>query len=154
MSRPLTPGEVRLARSVFGDRIDYGRVRICGGGPGRTAITLGSRIHFPSPAPNDASAGALPLQAWFVHEMTHVLQFQSAPLRTLWSWFVTLASGGYHRARGYRYAMPLAHWGAYNLEQQASMVEHAFVLREQGACAAAPEGASLAAYRACVPFLD
>jgi len=25
-SRPLTPGEITLARSIFGDAIDYGRV--------------------------------------------------------------------------------------------------------------------------------
>ena len=27
-SRALTPGEIKIARSIFGDSIDYGRVRI------------------------------------------------------------------------------------------------------------------------------
>ena len=27
-ARPLTPGEIALARSMFGDAIDYGRVRL------------------------------------------------------------------------------------------------------------------------------
>jgi hypothetical protein len=87
--------------------------------------------------------------------MTHVWQFQRGWLRTLLSWLITLAGGGYGRARrGYRYGWPLADWDRHNLEQQASMVEHAFVLRRQGACAAAPLGATLADYEGCVPFLE
>ena len=157
MSRPLTDGEVGLARSVFGDGIDYARVRIATRGWGRPAITCGSLITFPPrpPTPDDFSRQPLASRAWFIHEMTHVLQFQSGWLRTLWSWFVTLLNGGYGAGSpGYRYAAPFNAWGAYNLEQQASMVEHAYVLREQGACAAAPEGVQLADYERCVPFLS
>jgi hypothetical protein len=32
------------------------------------------------------------------------------------------------------------------------MVEHAYVLREEGRCAGAPRGARLADYDACLPF--
>ena len=156
MSRPLTPGEVRLARSVFGGAIDYARVRLAARPFGRAAVTLGSLITFPPRPvlPADFAREPIGMQAWFIHEMTHVLQFQRGRWRTLWSWAKTLLVGGYGPgAPGYRYRLPLGDWRAYNLEQQASMVEHAFVLRELGACAAAPEGASLACYEDCVPFL-
>jgi hypothetical protein len=154
--RPLTEGEVGLARDVFGDGIDYRRVRIVGRPFGRAAMTLGSWITFPPrpETPSDFSRAPIRLQAWFIHEMTHVWQFQGGWATTLWSWLRTLTRGGYGRGLpGYRYRLPLGAWGAYNLEQQASMVEHAFVLRRQGACASAPEGACLAEYEACVPFL-
>lgn len=152
MSRPLTEGEDQLARGVFGDAIDCRRVRIVGLDWGSTAFVVGSRMHFPHP-PRDFSLQPLSRRAWFVHELAHVQQFQSAPLRTAWSWLAILLSGGYGRSRsGYRYAAPLRPWNACNIEQQASMVEHAYVLREAGACAGAPSGLTLADYRACVPF--
>lgn len=156
MTRSLTSGEERLARSVFGDEIDYDRVRIATRPWGRTAVTGGSRIVFPRhPAtPADFSRAPLSMQAWFIHEMTHVWQFQGGWWPTVWSWLKTALGGGYGRTRrGYRYGWPFADWDRHNLEQQASMVEHAFVLRQQGACAAAPDGACLADYEDCVPFL-
>lgn len=155
--RRLTEGELRLARSVFGETIAYDRVRILTRPFGRPAVTFGSWITFPPrPAtPRDFARTPIAMQAWLVHELTHVWQFQGGWAPTLWSWLKTVARGGYGRgAPGYRYRLPLGAWGGYNLEQQASMVEHAFVLRAQGACAAAPEGATLADYETCVPFLN
>lgn len=155
MSRPLTPTETALARSVFGEAIDYSRVRLSNRSWGFAAITFGSRITFPPshPVPADFTREGLGLQAWLVHELTHVWQFQTATWRTLVSWLRTVLEGGYGRGLpGYRYRLPLGDWAGYNLEQQASMVEHAFLLRERGLCPAAPLGATLSAYRACLPF--
>ena len=150
--RRLTQGELRLARSVFGEAIDYRRVRLIRRS-GRNAITFWSWITFPA-LPADFAAEDAAMQAWLVHELTHVWQFQTAPLRTLLSWAGVLLSGGYGpKLSGYRYGFPFAAWGAYNLEQQASMVEHAFLLRERGVCTRAPPQAGLADYEACVPFL-
>jgi len=157
MSRPLTDGEIRLARSVFGAAIDFSRVRISTRRWGAPAVAIGSHITFPPhpPTPDDFSRASLPMRAWFIHEMAHVQQFQSAWLRTTCSWLTVLFTGGYGRGcPGYRYAAPFRRWGAYNLEQQATMVEHAYVLREMGAPAAAPEGVALADYERCVPYLS
>lgn len=155
MTRGLTPGETALARGVFGDAIDYGRVRVSTRRWGYAAICFGSHVTFPPahPAPADFSCEPIRARSWLVHELTHVWQFQTAPLRTLLSWALTLAGGGYGAGRpGYRYALPLRGWGAYNLEQQAAMVEHAYALREGWRCEAAPGGAALADYEGCVPF--
>lgn len=152
MSRPLTEGETSLGRSIFGCAIDYKRVRVVGLPWGRTAFVVGSRMHFPQPSA-DFSLEPLSRRAWFVHELTHVQQFQSAPLPTALGWLALLLAGGYGpRRAGYRYAAPLRGWDACNIEQQASMVEHAYVLAEAGACAGAPKGVSLADYEACVPY--
>ena len=152
-ARPLTPGEIELARGVFGSAIDYARVRISARRWGPWAITFGSRITFPpSGAPADFSRESIPAQAWFVHEMTHVWQFQTAPLRTLLSWAGVALTGGYGPGLpGYRYALPLKPWRKLNLEQQASAVEHAFLLRQGVRTTAMPEDAAAQHY-AALPF--
>ena len=134
--RRLTWGERALARSVFGGSLDLGAVRLAPT-PFRTAVTLGSVILMPHDTPRDLSAADLHLQAWLVHELTHVWQFATAPVRTLRSWAGVVVSGGYGPGLpGYAYAHPFD-WAALNLEQQARAVEHAFLLREGAAVEAA-----------------
>ncbi len=52
--RPLTPGEVAMARLVFGDAIDYATVRVHARGylpfglqPSRTAMAPNGNLYFP-----------------------------------------------------------------------------------------------------------
>ena len=153
MSRPLTPGEIELARRVFGEAIDYRGVRISVRRWGRWAITFGSRISFPpTGAPADFAREGTHAQAWLIHELTHVWQFQTTPLRTLLSWAKVVLTGGYGPGTpGYRYALPLKPWRKLNLEQQASAVEHAFLLRQGFRTPAMPDGAGLGGYEV-LPF--
>src|SRR5436190_16561174 len=83
-SRSLTEGEVLLARSMFGDAIDYGRVRIVRGKwwpfqhRGIVMAPTGN-IHFHPDDPRlveDFSTAPLDLQGLFIHELTHVWQTQ------------------------------------------------------------------------------
>ena len=65
-----------------------------------------------------------------MHELVHVWQFQTHTPWTLWSWASTLLRGGYGAGLpGYRYDLPLQDFSRLNLEQQASVVEHAFLLK-------------------------
>lgn len=138
--RRLTPGERALARSVFADGLPLDRIRIAPT-PFRTAVTLGSVILMPADAPPNFSAATLLMKAWLVHELTHVWQFATAPARTLRSWAGVVASGGYGPGLpGYAYVHPFD-WSALNLEQQARVVEHAFLIREGAAVGAATPSA-------------
>ncbi len=152
--RGLTPGEIALARSVFGEAIAYARVRIASGGFGPFAVTTGSRINIPLGGRSDDFADEPPLRrAFFIHEMVHVWQFQTRPLWTLASWARVALSGGYGPGLpGYAYALPLADWRALNLEQQASAVEHAFLLQGGHRHPATPAGGRLASYSGRTPF--
>jgi hypothetical protein len=157
MSRPrrLTPGEIELARSVFGEAIYSERVRISVRSWGPWAVTLGSLITFPpsTGAPADFATESISAQAWLVHELTHVWQFQTALPRTLLSWAGVVLTGGYGPGLpGYRYTLPLADWDRLNLEQQASAVEHAFLLRKGLRTGAMPQGAAAHSYRG-LPFV-
>ena len=130
MGRRLTAGEDALARRVFGDAVVLERVRIRGGA-WPFALTIGSSVFFPRPlwTPEFATE-TLPSQALFIHELVHVWQFQTRPWWTLASWATALLSGGYGGGlRAYRYDLPFGDFTALNLEQQASVVEHAFLLR-------------------------
>ena len=90
----------------------------------------------------DFAAAALAAQGLFIHEMTHVWQSQ-----TRGRWYLIFARHPFSR---YDYTLvpgwPLTRYG---IEQQAMIVQHAFMLRRGAKVAGA---ASRAAYAAVVRF--
>ncbi len=148
--RPLTPGEVALARSVFGHAVDYRGVMVKRRKffplhpRGVTMAPMG-HLHFHPQAPHycdDFAAAALSLQGHFVHEMVHVWQAQR-----LGRWYLVLRRHPWCR---YDYRLkPGWRLEDYGIEQQAEIVRHAFLLREGAAVAGAP---GLAALSALLPF--
>lgn len=140
--RSLTPGEQTLASEVFGGGLDAARVRLLTIPVWSRAFVAGPRLmvwpHRSAPA--DFSAAPLGLQATFVHELTHVWQAQRGTFLPL----AKLKAGD--SAAAYAYDLEgLADFAALNIEQQASVVEHAF-LAARGA--AAPFAAHLYAQAA------
>src|SRR3546814_2059345 len=83
-SRPLTSGERTLAASVFGDAIDYDRVRIHNRKwfwlqPRHVAMAPDGHIWFHPLGRlfrEDFCRASLDMQGLFIHEMTHVAQSQ------------------------------------------------------------------------------
>ena len=83
-SRPLTPGEIALTRSVFGDAIDTAPVRIHNRKwaffqPRNITMAPMGHIHFHPQGGRyreDFSTAGLDLQGLFIHEMVHVWQHQ------------------------------------------------------------------------------
>jgi hypothetical protein len=143
--RHLTPGEVDLARSVFGDAIDYSQVRLIRRKwwPFQpTGVTMApcGNIHFHPDGTvwsDDFSAEPLHLQGHFIHEMVHVWQAQ-----TRGRFYLPLMRHPFCR---YRYRIVEGRpFGRYGLEQQAEIVRHVF-LAERGAWVEAPP-------RALLPF--
>jgi hypothetical protein len=128
--RPLTEGEVALARSMFGRAIDYSKVTIRRRKffplqPRKVTMAPRGHLHFHpkgSAYCDDFALAPLHRQGLFIHEMTHVWQTQ-----TLGEWYLVL-----HRHPWCRYhyslkpGLPLK---AYGIEQQAEIVRHAFLLR-------------------------
>ena len=146
--RPLTPGEIALARSVFGDAIDYAAPRVANRKwaffqPARTTMAPLGTIHFHPRGGlyhDDFGAAPLGVQALFVHELVHVWQHQQGiflPLRR-------------HPFCRYSYALkPGQPFARYGLEQQAEIVRHAFRLRSGATVPGAPP---LAQYDSLLPF--
>jgi hypothetical protein len=129
-ARPLTPGEVALARSIFGDAIDYGRVRIVRGKwwplqPRGIVMAPTGNIHFHPADPRwseDFAEERLALQGLFIHEMTHVWQAQTRGRYYLPLMRHPFCRYGYALREGWRF-------DRYGLEQQAEIVRHAFLAR-------------------------
>lgn len=146
--RPLTPGEIDLTRSVFGDAIDCSRVTLRQRKwiffqPRNTVMAPLGHIHFHPAGPNyrdDFAASDLSDQGLFIHEMTHVWQHQQGI-------FLPIARHPFCR---YGYLLqPGRGFQSYGIEQQAEIVRHGFMLSRNPAWPApgAPED-----YRNILPF--
>jgi hypothetical protein len=132
-NRPLTDGEIALAASIFGNSIDYGRVRLFKGKwwpfhPRNAAMAPMGDIYFhPEGGVWSADFSNEPLgrQGFFIHEMTHVWQAQEAG-----RFYLPLMRHPFCR---YSYVLkPGKPFKRYGLEQQAEIVAHVF-LAAQGA---------------------
>ena len=131
--RSLTNGEVELARSIFGETIDYSKVRLIKRKwwpfqPKSIVMAPTGHIHFHPHGDlwsEDFSKEPLGRQGLFIHEMTHVWQAQ-----TRGRFYLPLMRHPFCR---YSYDFrPNRPFGRYGLEQQAEIVRHAF-LAEKGA---------------------
>jgi hypothetical protein len=148
VSRPLTSAERALARALFGDAIDYDAVKLHHRKwfpfqPVKTLMAPTGGIWFHPKGPywhEDFGEASLNLQALFLHEMTHVWQYQSGiflPLRR-------------HPFCRYDYVLrPGWPFKRYGLEQQAEIIRHTFLLRHGKPVSGAPP---LATYEALLPF--
>ena len=126
--RSLTPGEIEIVRSVFGEAIDYPKVGLFRGKwwpfqPGNAAMAPDGNIYFHPHAggwSEDFSKESLSRQGFFIHEMTHVWQAQrGGPL------YLPLMRHPFCR---YAYKLkPGKAFHSYGLEQQAEIVRHIFL---------------------------
>ncbi|MFL0356606.1 vgr related protein [Erythrobacter sp. GH1-10] len=128
--RHLTPGEVSLARTIFGDAVDYGAVKLKRRKwfpfqPRRITMAPRGHLHFHpegSAYCDDFAAQDLARQGFLIHELTHVWQTQSRG-----DWYLILNRHPFCR---YDYSLkPGQPLSAYGIEQQAEIVKHAFWLR-------------------------
>jgi hypothetical protein len=128
--RGLTSGEIALARSVFGDAIDYPAVRLRRRKwfpfqPRKVTMAPRGNIHFhpdSSAYCDDFSAEGVLRQGLLIHELTHVWQTQSRG-----EWYLVLNRHPFCR---YDYTLrPGRPLTSYGIEQQAMIVQHAFWLR-------------------------
>ncbi|MFM9851490.1 MAG: vgr related protein [Sphingomonadaceae bacterium] len=146
--RSLTRAEVALAESVFGRAIDYDGVRINNRKfiffqPRRTAMAPNGSIWLHPKGDlycEDFCARDLTDQGLFIHEMTHVWQYQSG---------VNLLIKRHPFCR-YDYSLKPG-WGLkrYGLEQQAEIVRHYFMVREGYPLIGSP---GIEVYRGILPF--
>jgi hypothetical protein len=121
VGRKLNEDEIAALHKVYGDSIDYSRVRIKEGsagllGLGGDPMTRGNTIYIPKGT--DLTKNLL------VHEMCHVWQYQQGGAdymaEAVWAQKVT---DGYDYAKGLEQGKS---WEQLNPEQQAELLETAF----------------------------
>jgi hypothetical protein len=144
--RKLTANEIRLAREAFGDRIDYGKVKLSDGpgmspsahaafAKGNPAITIGNTVYFKQDFCPDFTAPGRNGTS-FMHEMTHVWQYRALGMPAfLARYFAEVA-----RAKGkpndmYKYTED-TRFNEAMLEAQAQMIGDYYRARTEGNAAA------------------
>ena len=137
--RPLTEGEKNLVRSIFADTIQLDHVQIVAHKAILKNYAMSPNGHIYFHQQNycqDFSKCSLRLQSWFMHEMTHVWQYQQG--------IAVVRKALFDR----RYAYVLEQGKLflhYGIEQQAQMVQDYFIKKAQGQ--------DCVAYEQCIPFL-
>jgi hypothetical protein len=136
-SRALTKGEIELAKTVFGNSVDYSKVRlyhrhypILGiGHDDNTAVTPDGNMYYPTAIyENDFSKGNRGL---FMHEMTHVWQKQHGRDPQLEGIGLGISSFGNY-ASAYEFKLdPKKDFKDYNIEQQGRLIERYFSYKER-----------------------
>ncbi len=146
--RALTPAEIRLAQSVFGDRIAYDHVRLRNGKwwflqPRNVVMAPRGHIHFHPKGKlfcDDFCESGISEQGLFIHEMTHVWQHQDGLNLVLRR----------HPFCRYNYELrPGQPFRRYGIEQQAEIVRHYFLLKNGYHVAGAPP---ISVYEGLLPF--
>ena len=153
--RSLTPTERAEAAFVFGETLDFSRIRLAenagwtnalprlgarlAGKPTPSydnAITLGHRIHFPrrlDTTPVALSEGRLRDFGWMMHELMHVWQAERIGLRYLWRALRAQLTAGeavydYGGEDGLREAVLAGTGlGGFTVEQQAEIVREGYL---------------------------
>lgn len=99
--RKLTSGEIAMSQLVFKDSIDYSNIWIHLGGLIHTrtgnAMTPAGEIYLPKDdylKITDFSLAKPNIRHWFIHEMTHVWQYQMGAANG-WLGIKQLCNGGY-----------------------------------------------------------
>ncbi len=133
-TRPLTDGERTLARTVFGDSIDYDTVKIHDTKmhsfhPHRCAITPNGEMFAYGCFENDYSKLSASKRAFFIHEMVHVWQFQNNILNPVKEAIKESLKHNFNYEKSYEYTLDKTKdLVSYGMEQQASIVEDHFLL--------------------------
>lgn len=133
--RLLTLGEIKLARTLYGDSIRYGIVWIHRGSylpfnmqNNNTAMTPNGGIWFQDGVYSqdyaDVLMSSIDLQHIFLHEMMHVWQQQHG------MWVRT--RGVYSWAADYTYSLDKPTLSDYSMEQQACIVSDFWLLINHG----------------------
>lgn len=146
--RPMTPREIALAGSIFGNAIDFDKVRIHKRKwwwfqPRKITMAPDGHLWFHPQSDlfcDDFCDRDLGLQGLFIHELVHVWQYQQGvflPLRR-------------HPFCRYAYSLkPGWKLENYGIEQQAEIVRHVFMLKNGAKIAGAPP---LQHYDGILPF--
>lgn len=140
--RHLTTGEIALAKTVFGDSIDYSAVRLhnrrllpLGIQEKHQAMAYRSHTSFPRSAYSDdfSKETDAKKQSVFIHELVHVWQHQNRVLSTPKEAVKETLKHKFNYQQSYHYTLSKNRdLTSYGFEQQAAIVQDYFLLTRHG----------------------
>ena len=147
-SRPLTEGEVKMAKEVFGDALDPNKTRVhrkrwwLFQRRGMAMAPNGDIYFHPNDFVDDFSQLGIGSRTWFVHELTHVWQHQQGVNVTL--------RGMMNRNYNYSPLNVSRSFSSYGIEAQASIVADYY--RVKSGYSPIQGNASLKDFQSVLPF--
>ncbi len=134
--RPLTTGEIALARSLFGTSIDYAAVSVFDRGLAAIKalgnMSFRGNIYLPNGHEIDFSLAPIAAKRLFIHESVHVWQHQNGVLNLAASALREAIRHRFRYANAYLFHLdPGKDLLDYGLEQQPAIIEDYF-LRAHG----------------------
>lgn len=140
--RALTAGEIALAKTVFGDSIDYAAVRLHDKRilppliqEREQAVAKGNDISFPRGAYSEdfSVEPDAKKQSVFIHEMTHVWQHQNHVVSTVKEAVKETLQHAFRYDRAYFHTLDeKKDLTDYGFEQQAAIMQDYFLLTRHG----------------------
>jgi hypothetical protein len=133
--RHLTAAEIDWLKSIFSQSLDYSRIRIYRAPyflrqRKGVAVAPNGHIYFhPQDFCEDFSQKPITIQAWFIHEITHVWQHQHGTnvlLKGLWLHSLRLLSFGFFNP----YSQHNINFYKANIEQQATFLQNRFLNKQ------------------------
>lgn len=136
-SRPLTDGEIKLAKSVFGDAINYKKVTITDGHwpvvqKKDFAWSMGNTLSMYKYYVPDFSQASHQRRGLFIHEMAHIWQWQNKSLKPV---FATMKQRLKQKFNYKAYPFVLdakKDLTSYGVEQQAAMIQEYYLNKRAG----------------------
>lgn len=129
----MTPGEIALARSVYGPSFDTSSIRVISERayffqPGGVLMTPDGNIYLGNRSVPDFSVLSIPDQAVFIHELEHVIQDRAGVnvrARAIELFF----KDPLHYDSQYPYDLSkINNFNDLNIEQQASLIQDYFLV--------------------------
>lgn len=133
VSRVLTDNEVALARTIFGGSINYMRIIVTDEKyvffqPRNIAMAPHGFLHMCNHYSPDYTRESPEKRALFIHEMTHVWQFQKKIFRPVREALKLCLKYKFNYAATYFYKLEAnRNFRSYNMEQQAAILEDYFL---------------------------
>ncbi len=138
IKRPLTEKEIKLAHSVFGHSIDYKAVSVSNGRygffhPKGKVMTPNGNLYMDDSYSADYAQENSRSRGLFIHEMTHVWQFQNGILYPVIAATKLQLKHKFNYDAAYSFHLDeTKDLAQYGMEQQASIVQEYFLAKHEG----------------------
>ncbi len=138
VKRPLTAGEVKLAQEVFGNSIDYTTVKIhdrpfAPFHQRNVAMTPNGQMYMNGCYSDDYSRTDSQGRSLFIHEMTHVWQYQNKIFNVLGTGIELTLKHKFNYNAAYAFQLEAGKdLVDYGMEQQAAIVQEYFLVKHEG----------------------
>ena len=135
VSRHLTTGEIKLARQVFGNSVDYAVVKIHDKPHSflqskNSAMAPNGEIYTRGCFSADYSKEDVFARSFFIHEMAHVWQYQNKILHPIASALALQLKHKFNYTASYNFNLDKSKdLIDYGMEQQASIIQEYFLLK-------------------------